>query len=711
MDVAPSATILLEMRNVASSSGTRQVPPRAPDSRNVRQRMLSRRCSSHRSRRRAPDHLSGVTELTDPWNDRTRLADLLDLHDGRLGIPLLDDAGVRDVLRSARRIAVVGASNDPTRPSNGVLRDLRSVGLRDRAGEPERGERRRPAPATRIWPAAVAATGRFDIVDVFRRAGPVRPAMPVRRSRPGRAACGSSSGSRAARPGRIAARWRPEGRRWTAARASSSGGWVGRRRERLVSRSPFQADTGRGDPDRATASVYRRRVRRAPRREPGRRLRRPGRRGRAARRRVRPRRSARASCSWPCRPPNGSPPRPSRASSSARSASRRRPATCSSAATSSSRARTSPRPSTARGFVVHPCLRAATRRSRSWRSARLGRAATAARRSPSSRPGADLEPHRPARHTLSMADLYPWPFEPDDLGEPGIVPGAVPWPDLATRRRPPSIRRTSPRRLVAAGRRAHAPYSRCPAAVALGLDRRPDRHRRHHRERRVRPDDRAAPGRDRRTPGPRPRLCCDRVGHARHDRRRSGPAGRRDPALLAAIAPGVTARRDHLGLTAPRTERDATDRRRPHGTDPPACRGRRLRAGRAPARRPEPRHPDGRPLRWRPRGDAPRELEPRPARLHRHARWRPGLGPDHDDGHADDDDRRGGAHQPRRHDVHPRRDVRRVRGPADRRRRRGAGRGLALGHRPHAWAAANRPPRPPTSRSSTPWPRRAGRPA
>ena len=56
----------------------------------------------------ASDHLSGATHLSDPWNDRTRLADLLDLHDGRLGIPLLDDAGVREVLRSARRIAIDG---------------------------------------------------------------------------------------------------------------------------------------------------------------------------------------------------------------------------------------------------------------------------------------------------------------------------------------------------------------------------------------------------------------------------------------------------------------------------------------------------------------------------------------------------------------------------------------------------------------------------
>lgn len=111
----------------------------------------------------------GATELTDPWNDRTRLVDLLDLHDGRLGIPLLDDAGVRDVLRSARRIAVVGASSDPTRPSNGVLRDLRSVGYEIVPVNPNEST----VDGLPCYPdleAAVAATGPVDIVDVFRRA-------------------------------------------------------------------------------------------------------------------------------------------------------------------------------------------------------------------------------------------------------------------------------------------------------------------------------------------------------------------------------------------------------------------------------------------------------------------------------------------------------------------------------------------------------------
>ena len=131
--------------------------------------MVSGNVDSH-----AQDDLSGATELTDPWNDRTRLADLLDLHDGRLGIPLLDDAGVRDVLRSARRIAVIGASNDPTRPSNGVLRDLRSVGYEIVPVNPNETS----VDGLVCYPdlaAAVEATGRFDIVDVFRRADQCAP--------------------------------------------------------------------------------------------------------------------------------------------------------------------------------------------------------------------------------------------------------------------------------------------------------------------------------------------------------------------------------------------------------------------------------------------------------------------------------------------------------------------------------------------------------
>lgn len=79
----------------------------------------------------------------------------------------------------------------------------------------------------------------------------------------------------------------------------------------------------------------------------------------------------------------------------------------------------------------------------------------------------DLTLIDPLGHTLTMADLYPWPFEPGDLGEPGIMPGVVPWPDLAIdddRIDPATVAA-----LVTAGRHAHAPYSQSPAAIVLGL--------------------------------------------------------------------------------------------------------------------------------------------------------------------------------------------------------------------------------------------------
>ena len=100
--------------------------------------------------------------------DRARTAALLDLQEGRGGATLLDDAGIANVLQRARRIAVVGASGDPARPSHAVFRYLLLNGYqcvpinpneRDVLGQP----------AFRTLPEAAEATGPFDIVDVFRR--------------------------------------------------------------------------------------------------------------------------------------------------------------------------------------------------------------------------------------------------------------------------------------------------------------------------------------------------------------------------------------------------------------------------------------------------------------------------------------------------------------------------------------------------------------
>jgi predicted CoA-binding protein len=100
--------------------------------------------------------------------DRLRLADLLDLQEGRGPVALLDDAGVAAVLRDARRIAIVGASPDPSRPSHGVLRYLVRQGYDCVPIHPQAREIL-GIPAFGTLAEAVEATGPVDIVDVFRR--------------------------------------------------------------------------------------------------------------------------------------------------------------------------------------------------------------------------------------------------------------------------------------------------------------------------------------------------------------------------------------------------------------------------------------------------------------------------------------------------------------------------------------------------------------
>lgn len=100
--------------------------------------------------------------------DRERITALLDLHEGRLGIPVLDDAGIAALLRTSRRIAIVGASPDRTRPSNGVLRDLVDDGY-DVVPVNPKASTIEGLPCYPTVQAAVEATGPVDIVDVFRR--------------------------------------------------------------------------------------------------------------------------------------------------------------------------------------------------------------------------------------------------------------------------------------------------------------------------------------------------------------------------------------------------------------------------------------------------------------------------------------------------------------------------------------------------------------
>jgi predicted CoA-binding protein len=84
-------------------------------------------------------------------------------------VPLLDEAGVADLLRTSRRIAVIGASSRHDRPSNEILRYLVAVGYDVVPVHP----REREVEGLTCYPhlaAAVEATGPVDIVDVFRRA-------------------------------------------------------------------------------------------------------------------------------------------------------------------------------------------------------------------------------------------------------------------------------------------------------------------------------------------------------------------------------------------------------------------------------------------------------------------------------------------------------------------------------------------------------------
>jgi uncharacterized protein len=97
---------------------------------------------------------------------RTRA--FLDLQEGRGPVRLLDDAGIEVILCRTRRIAVIGASSDPGRPSYGVFRYLLDNDFDCVPVNPNEREVI-GVPAFETLAAAVEATGPFDLVDVFRR--------------------------------------------------------------------------------------------------------------------------------------------------------------------------------------------------------------------------------------------------------------------------------------------------------------------------------------------------------------------------------------------------------------------------------------------------------------------------------------------------------------------------------------------------------------
>lgn len=106
--------------------------------------------------------------MDDARTARESLATLIAVQEGRFALPLLDDDGIRQLLSSGPRIAIVGASSNPGRPSHGVMQALRRAGYDVVPVNP----RETTIEGVPCYPSvvdAVEATGPVDIVDVFRR--------------------------------------------------------------------------------------------------------------------------------------------------------------------------------------------------------------------------------------------------------------------------------------------------------------------------------------------------------------------------------------------------------------------------------------------------------------------------------------------------------------------------------------------------------------
>jgi uncharacterized protein len=106
--------------------------------------------------------------MTTGGDDRDWLATLIAVQEGRFPLPLLDDAGIASLLRSGPRIAVVGASSNPGRPSHGVMQSLLRAGYDCVPVNPRETEID-GLPCYPTVEAAVRESGPVDIVDVFRR--------------------------------------------------------------------------------------------------------------------------------------------------------------------------------------------------------------------------------------------------------------------------------------------------------------------------------------------------------------------------------------------------------------------------------------------------------------------------------------------------------------------------------------------------------------
>ena len=82
-------------------------------------------------------------------------------------MPLTSDADIADLLTNARTIAVVGASDRPSRPSYGVMRFLQAHGYRVLPVNPQiTGEH---VLGEFVWRELAQIGVPIDIVDIFRR--------------------------------------------------------------------------------------------------------------------------------------------------------------------------------------------------------------------------------------------------------------------------------------------------------------------------------------------------------------------------------------------------------------------------------------------------------------------------------------------------------------------------------------------------------------
>jgi predicted CoA-binding protein len=117
--------------------------------------------TAHRGRNTSPHDNRAV-------DDRRRARDILDAQEGTGPVAILEGDQPAELLRRAHRIALVGASPRPNRPSHGVMRYLLEHGYDVVPINPNAAEVL-GIPAYPTLEDATAATGAFDIVDVFRR--------------------------------------------------------------------------------------------------------------------------------------------------------------------------------------------------------------------------------------------------------------------------------------------------------------------------------------------------------------------------------------------------------------------------------------------------------------------------------------------------------------------------------------------------------------